>query len=125
MPHSIFGRACQPSCSKFSVVFSETCINTDEDTLERPPMESIHPAGPCAICGHLFLISQHNSTQRCWFTYLSFNICSHLDITCLESLLHHTCFFRNNFFYVKKNESHLVLSWLTEAEVEVTQQQLP
>ena len=37
VPGSNPGRACRPSCSEFSVVFSETRVNTGWDRLERPP----------------------------------------------------------------------------------------
>ena len=35
------GRACQPSRSEFSVVFSETRVNTGRDPLERPPRRTL------------------------------------------------------------------------------------
>ena len=40
---SIPGRACRPRLSEFSVVFSESCINTIEDSLERPPRNAFYP----------------------------------------------------------------------------------
>ena len=33
------GRACRHSRSEFSVVFSDTRLNTGQDPLERPPTE--------------------------------------------------------------------------------------
>ena len=43
VPGSIIGDACRPSCSEFSVVFSETCVNTAWDPLERPSRREHHP----------------------------------------------------------------------------------
>ena len=37
VPGSNPGRSCRPSRSEFSMVFSETCVNTGYDPLERPP----------------------------------------------------------------------------------------
>ena len=37
VPGSIPDHACRPSRSEFSVVFSETRVNTGWDPLERPP----------------------------------------------------------------------------------------
>ena len=45
MPGSNPGRACRPSRSEFSVVFSETRVNTEKDPLERPPPEDTPPIG--------------------------------------------------------------------------------
>ena len=36
-------RACRPSRSEFSVVFSETLVNMGQDPLERPPRRASHP----------------------------------------------------------------------------------
>ena len=35
--------ACRPSRLEFSVVFSETCVNTGKDALERPPWRAFLP----------------------------------------------------------------------------------
>ena len=40
------GRACRPSRLELSLVFSETCVNTGQDHLERPPTEGKPPIGP-------------------------------------------------------------------------------
>ena len=37
VPGSISSHACRPSCSEYSVVFSETPVNTAWHSLERPP----------------------------------------------------------------------------------------
>ena len=42
VPGSFLGRACQPSRSEFSVVFSETRVNTGQDPLERPLRRAFH-----------------------------------------------------------------------------------
>ena len=42
-PGSIPGHACRPSCLEFSMVFTETRINTGWNPLEKPPTESILP----------------------------------------------------------------------------------
>ena len=42
VPGLISGRACRPSCSEFSMVFSKTRVNTGEDPLERPPRKAYH-----------------------------------------------------------------------------------
>ena len=42
VPGSNSGRACQPTCLEFSVVFSETSVNTGQDPLERPPRRASH-----------------------------------------------------------------------------------
>ena len=36
MPGSIPGHVCRPGRSEFSMAFSETCVNTGEDPLEKP-----------------------------------------------------------------------------------------
>ena len=41
MPGSISGRSCRPSRSEFSLVFSETRVNTDKDPLQRPPRRAL------------------------------------------------------------------------------------
>ena len=43
VPGSIPGRACRPSRSEFSVVFSKTRVNTDQDTVERSP-QNVFPS---------------------------------------------------------------------------------
>ena len=58
---SILGRACRPSCSEFSVVFSETRVNTGQDPLKRPPTEGTPSVGPRPICGQSALNLQPNS----------------------------------------------------------------
>ena len=45
-PGSLPGHACRPSRSEFSVVPSETRVNTGYDPLERPLTEGIPPIGP-------------------------------------------------------------------------------
>ena len=55
VPGYIPGRACRPSRSEFSVVFSETRVNTGQDPLERPPTEGIPPIGPGPTSGQLAL----------------------------------------------------------------------
>ena len=54
VPCSIPGRACRPSRSEFSVVFSETRVNTGQDPLERPPRRASHPLAlvPRETIGH-------------------------------------------------------------------------
>ena len=42
VPGSIPDRACRPSHSEFSVVFSETRVNTGQDPLKRPPRRAFH-----------------------------------------------------------------------------------
>ena len=42
-PGSNPGRACRPSRSEFSVVSSETRVNTGQDPLERTPRRVLHP----------------------------------------------------------------------------------
>ena len=42
VPGSIPGRACRPSRSEFSVVFSETRVNTGQDPLERRLRRALH-----------------------------------------------------------------------------------
>ena len=46
MPDSIPGRSYQPSCSKFSVVLSETRLNTGKNSSERLSTEGTPPTGP-------------------------------------------------------------------------------
>ena len=46
LPSSIPGHACRLSRSEFSVVFSETRVNTGQDPPVRPPTEGTPPAGP-------------------------------------------------------------------------------
>ena len=46
MPGSNPGRACRSSRLEFSVVFSETRLNTGEDPLEKPHTEDTPPIGP-------------------------------------------------------------------------------
>ena len=41
VPGSIPGCACRPSRAEFSVVFSETRLNTGWDPLERPPQRTL------------------------------------------------------------------------------------
>ena len=41
VPGSNPGRACRPSRAEFSVVFSETRVNTGYDPLERPPRRAL------------------------------------------------------------------------------------
>ena len=41
VPCSIAGPACRPSRSEFSVVFSETRVNTGQDHLERSPWRAL------------------------------------------------------------------------------------
>ena len=43
LPGSLPGRACRPSRSEFSVVFSETRVNTRNDPLKRPLRRALHP----------------------------------------------------------------------------------
>ena len=42
VPDSKPGHACRPSRSEFSVVFSETRVNTGKDSLEIPPRRAFH-----------------------------------------------------------------------------------
>ena len=42
LPGSNPDRACRPRRSEFSVVFSETRVNTGQDPLERPPRRALH-----------------------------------------------------------------------------------
>ena len=42
VPGSFLGRACRPSRSEFSVVFSETRVNTDKDLLKRHSRRALH-----------------------------------------------------------------------------------
>ena len=42
VPGSIPDQACRPNRSEFSVVFSKTCVNTCQNTLERPPRRAFH-----------------------------------------------------------------------------------
>ena len=42
LPGSILDHACRPSRSEFSLVFSETRVNTGQDPLERPPRRALH-----------------------------------------------------------------------------------
>ena len=42
VPGSFVGRACRPSLSEFSVVFSEIRVNTGWDPLERSPRRALH-----------------------------------------------------------------------------------
>ena len=50
---SIAGRSCRPSRSQFSVVFSETRVNADEDPLKKT--KSIPPTVPGLTNGQLDL----------------------------------------------------------------------
>ena len=43
VPDAIPDRACRLSFSEFPVVFSETCVNTGKDPLERPRRRVSHP----------------------------------------------------------------------------------
>ena len=54
VPGSNPGLACRPSRSEFSVVFSETRVNTGQDTLKRPPRRASHPLAqvPRETIGH-------------------------------------------------------------------------
>ena len=42
VPDSILGRACRPSRSELSVVFSKNRVNAGLDPLERPPRRASH-----------------------------------------------------------------------------------
>ena len=53
VPDSNPGRACRPSPSEFSVVFSETRVNAGWDPLERPPTEGTPPTDPDSTSGRL------------------------------------------------------------------------
>ena len=55
---------CRHSRSKFSVVFSETCVNTGYDPLERSPTDGTPLTGPGPTRGQLALTLQPNSTQN-------------------------------------------------------------
>ena len=54
-PGLIPGRVCRPSRLEFSVVFSETHINTGCDPLGRPPRRALLPKDPGPTCGQLTL----------------------------------------------------------------------
>ena len=58
VPGSNPGHACRPSHLEFSVVFSETRVNTGEDPSQRPPRRHIPPVGSGPISGQLALILQ-------------------------------------------------------------------
>ena len=58
VPGSIPGRACRPSRSEITVVFSKIRLNTGKDPLERPPMEGTSPTGPCPTSGQSALTLQ-------------------------------------------------------------------
>ena len=53
VPGSNPGNSCRPSRLEFSVVFSETRVNTGPDPLERLPTEGTLPIGPGPISGQL------------------------------------------------------------------------
>ena len=56
VPGSITGCACRPCRSEFSVVFSETRVDTGWDPLERPlPTDGILSVGLGSICEQLTL----------------------------------------------------------------------
>ena len=57
-------RSRRPSRSEFSVVFSETCVNTGYDPLERSPTDGTPLTGPGPTRGQLALTLQPNSTQN-------------------------------------------------------------
>ena len=54
VPGSIPGRPCRPNRSEFSVVFSETRVNTGQDPLERPSLRASHSLAwvPRETIGH-------------------------------------------------------------------------
>ena len=54
---SILGRACQPSFSEFSMVFSETRVN-GLGSLRKTPMKGNPPIGPGPTYGQLALSLQ-------------------------------------------------------------------
>ena len=54
VPGSFLGLACRPKRLKFSVVLSETHVNTGQDPLERPPRRPFH-IGPGSTSGQLAL----------------------------------------------------------------------
>ena len=56
------GHACRPSRSEFSVIFSETRIDTGQDLLERPTRRAT-PIGPGPTSGQLVLNIQLNPTE--------------------------------------------------------------
>ena len=60
VPGSNLGRGCRPSRSEFSVVFSETRVNTGYDPLERLLMDDTLPVGPSLTSRQLALGLQSN-----------------------------------------------------------------
>ena len=62
VPGSNPGRACQPTRSEFSVVFSETRVNMGLDPLERSSTEGTSSIDPGPISGQLASHLQPNPT---------------------------------------------------------------
>ena len=56
VPGSNRGRTCRPSRSEFSVVFSETRVNTGTGSLRKIPTEGIPPIVPGPTSGQLTFI---------------------------------------------------------------------
>ena len=67
VPGSNASLVCRPSRLKFSIVFSETRVNTGQDPLEisLPSTKSTPPVGPGPTCGQLALFLQPNPNQLC------------------------------------------------------------
>ena len=63
MQGQIPSRLCRPCRSDFSVVFSETPLDTGQDLLERPPWRAFHPQAQVTHANNWFCSYNRDTTE--------------------------------------------------------------